>query len=134
VWSPGEAGVSASLVAGEALVSATDYTTMGRSLPLTLDRTYRSGTLGYSPLGSAGWHSSLFAHLRLLPTIHGVEYHDGSGAIWRFLDPRAYSQIPSGWQRDESFYMVPEGLPLRLRWMGSLRRWQLVDAEHGVLY
>jgi hypothetical protein len=134
VWSPGEAGVAVSLVAGEALLSATDYQAVGRSLPLTVHRTYRSGTLGHGPLGAAGWHSSLFAHLRLLPTINAVVYHDGSGSVWTFLDKRRYPEIPEGWEDDAlGQYLVPEGLGLRLRWVAGSGRWQLFNAEHGML-
>ena len=54
-WSPGEAGVGVSLTGGEAFLAATDWSVAGRALPMTMARTYRSSSLGYGPLGSAGW-------------------------------------------------------------------------------
>ena len=122
MWSPGEAGVSASLVAGEALLSTTDFAWQGRGLPVTLDRTYRSGTLGFGPLGSAGWHSSLFAHLREIGTTGEVEYRDGAGQRVSFhsQEPgRAFH--PRGGIDFAGQYTVPKGLLLRLRNLGPTR-------------
>ena len=132
MWSPGEAGVSVSLVAGEALLSTTDFAWQGRGLPVTLDRTYRSGTLGFGPLGSAGWHSSLFAHLREIGTSDEVEYRDGVGNLYRFLGPKA-APSPST-HEDDGFagqYTVPKDLLLRLRNLGPTRGWTLIDRYHN---
>src|SRR6266446_3326209 len=50
--------------------------------PVVVDRTYRSRTLGSSPMG-IGWDSSLFTRLRELPS-GDVELRDGSGELWLF--------------------------------------------------
>ena len=122
IWSPEEAGVSVSLVSGEALLGATDYSTPGKGLAMTLDRTYRSGTLGFGPLGAAGWHSSLFAHLRYLPETKEVEYFDGSGNVYRF--------VPSGGEADgERFFPIP-GLRVRLGVRPDGSGWRMVDEHH----
>ena len=55
MWDAGEAGVGVALPGGELLVIAADRVVPGRALAVSLDRTYRSGMLGYGPFGSAGW-------------------------------------------------------------------------------
>jgi RHS repeat-associated protein len=120
IWSLGEAGASVALLAGEAMLEATDYATSGRGLPFSLDRHYRSGRIGYGPFGSAGWTSPLFAHLREIPTTGEVELHDGTGQLWRFLprDPDNDQCLKSprpGWGCDsQADYDPPLGLYLRL--------------------
>ncbi|HUR74032.1 MAG TPA: Ig-like domain-containing protein, partial [Sporichthya sp.] len=113
LWSTGEAGLSVALPGGEALLSAVDHSVEGRALPFSLDRTYRSGMLGYGAFGSAGWSSSLFGHLRELPVTGEVEYHDGMGHVWRFF-PRTLPAAPEGYEDDEAgSYYAPAGVYIR---------------------
>jgi hypothetical protein len=105
IWAPGEAGVSVSLVSGEGLVAAAYLVKPGRGLSFVMDRSYRSGALDYGPLGSAGWSSSLFAHLREIPTTGEVEYHYGRGHVWRF-----YPADSEGVEPSEAPASDPEGL------------------------
>ena len=103
MWS-GEAGASVCLTSGEGILEAVDRVEPGRGVDFVFDRTYRSGMLGYGPLGSAGWSSSLFAHLRTLPALPkldadgkpvdkeflalgGIELHDGNGHVFTFWTP-----------------------------------------------
>ncbi|HPS78845.1 MAG TPA: DUF6531 domain-containing protein, partial [Thermoanaerobaculaceae bacterium] len=131
IWSPGEAGAAVSLVAGEALLSATDFAWQGRVLGVALDRSYRSGTLGYGPLGAAGWHSSLFAHLREIPTTGEVEYHDGSGNVYRFY-PGTEDPPSDHYEKDaQGQYSVPKGLYLRLVKLDEGQGWRLLDRHHN---
>lgn len=83
MWSPGEGGVSASLVSGESLYGAVDHSTRGRGVDFSFARSYRSGVLSYNPLGTGGWTANLFAHLRENRITGEVEYHDGAGNVWR---------------------------------------------------
>ena len=90
VWSA-EAGASVRLTSGEGVVEARDFSAAARTLGFAFDRTYRSGVAGYGPLGAAGWNASLFAHLREIPLADPkgasyVDYHDGAGQVWRFVD------------------------------------------------
>lgn len=97
-------------------------------------RTYRSGTLGYGPLGSAGWSANLFAHLREIETTREVEYHDGRGNVWRFL-PRDGGEPPAGFDDDPSgSYFVPRGLYLRLQKLSAEQGWRLLSREHHSLF
>lgn len=104
IWDSGERGVSVLLGGGEATFSVTDYFKPSRGIDVSFERSYRSGVLGYGPLGSAGWGSSLHARLRRIP-LYGeadwdsdkeapalseltkipdsLEYHDGSGRAFR---------------------------------------------------
>ena len=128
-WSPGEAGVSIALTSGEAILTATDFSWQGRALPVALQRSYRSGTLGYGPLGSAGWHSPLFAHLRENGVTAEVEYHDGTGNVYRFY-PRSGEKPPAEWEDDPSgSYYVPKGLFLRLVELKGGQGWQLIGRQ-----
>jgi RHS repeat-associated protein len=115
-WNAGEAGVAAALTGGELLLQATDHAVAGRSLPFVFSRSYRSGTLGYGPLGAAGWSSPLFARIRELPSGE-AEYHDGTGRVWRF-PPKAASaeERLEGYEEDPTSvsYDVPEGLYVSL--------------------
>jgi len=132
VWSPGEAGVSVALTGGELLLAASDHTVQGRAIPFSLSRTYRSGTLGYGPFGSAGWSASLFAHLRELPVTGEVEYHDGMGHVWRFY-PRTLPAPPEGTEVDDAgSYSVPAGLYLRLQKLPGGLGWRLIGLEHDM--
>jgi RHS repeat-associated protein len=78
---------------------------------VVFDRTYRSATLGLSPLGS-GWDSAIFKRLRALPD-GSVEYRDGA-EMWVFA-------------RKNDEYVAPEGLFLRLSRATS--GWTLVDQQ-----
>ena len=131
LWDAGEAGVSVSLASGELLVEAMDHRVEGRALPFVLSRFYRSGLLGYGPLGSAGWTSPLFAHLREFPSSGEVEYHDGRGHVFRFL-PRTLP-LPAGYEADASgSYHVPKGLYLRLQKLAGGAGWRLLGRQHDV--
>ncbi|HKV12058.1 MAG TPA: polymorphic toxin-type HINT domain-containing protein [Thermoanaerobaculia bacterium] len=142
VWSAGEAGVSVAMPGGELLLAATDHTVEGRAIPFSLDRTYRSGMLGYGPLGSAGWSASLFAHLRELPATGELEYHDGLGHVWRFLPTRMIetpdgfvpdSEAPEGYEKDEAgSYFVPVGVYLRIQKLSGGQGWRLISRGHEV--
>ncbi len=129
-WDAGEAGVAVGLTGGDLLLSAVDFQTEGRAIPFSFERVYRSGTLGYGPLGAAGWSSPLFAKIRELPGGE-VEYHDGRGAVWRF-PPRTLEAPPEGYDDDESgSYFVPEGLYLRLQKLSGDGGWRLVSRDHA---
>ena len=68
---------------GEVMSRTVDLDAGGRvGWNVVFDRTYRSRTLGLSPLG-AGWDASYLQRLRPLPNL-SVEYRDGSGETWRF--------------------------------------------------
>ncbi|HET7437146.1 MAG TPA: RHS repeat-associated core domain-containing protein [Thermoanaerobaculia bacterium] len=84
------------LHSGELETSSLDLDAGGRNgWNVAFDRTYRSRTIGGSPLG-AGWDSSLFRRLRGLPD-GSVEYRDGAGEIWRFaLDAQGHFTSPTG--------------------------------------
>ena len=116
-----EAGASVRLTSGEGVVEARDFSAAARSLGFAFDRTYRSGVLGYGPLGAAGWNASLFAHLREieLPEVAEgasfVDYHDGAGQVWRFVGLPSDLACPDGTSRDKGeSYCTPKGLYLRL--------------------
>ena len=132
VWDAGEAGVAVALPGGELLVGATDRAVPGRALAFSLDRTYRSGMLGYGPFGSAGWSGSLFAHLRELPVTGEVEYYDGMGHVWRFY-PNSLEAAPEGYEKDETgSYYAPEGLFLRLQKLSGGQGFRLLGRQHDV--
>ncbi|HKH43760.1 MAG TPA: Ig-like domain-containing protein [Thermoanaerobaculia bacterium] len=132
LWSPGEAGVGVALPGGELLLTATDHAVNGRAIPFSLDRSYRSGLLGYGPLGSAGWSAGLFSHLRELPVTGEVEYHDGMGHVWRFF-PRTLPDAPEGYENDDAgSYYAPQGVYLRLQKLSGGQGWRLIGREHGV--
>ncbi len=128
MWSPGEAGVSTALVSGEVMLGVP-----GRSLAFVMERTYRSGVAGFGPLGSAGWSSRLFAHLREIRTTGEVEYHDGRGHIWRFYPKSGASggdddvegfryAVPDGYDDDDdslASYYAPAGVYLELEKRGA---------------
>jgi len=84
VWSPGEARRGVSLVG--VTRSSPPPTSPGRAARSTvsLDRTYRSGSLGYGPLGSAAGTHPVRPPARV--RYHReVEYHDGTGNVYRLL-------------------------------------------------
>ena len=134
MWSPGEAGVSVALAGGDLMLSASDHVIAGRGIPFTFDRVYRSHSLGYGALGSAGWSANLFAHLREIDTTGEVEYHDGKGHVWRFY-PNAEPDAPVP---DDDHYDVdptasynpPKGVYLRLQKLRDGRGWRLIGRHH----
>jgi hypothetical protein len=100
------------LHSGELELSNVDLVAGGRAgFDVVFDRTYRSRTIGGTPIGS-GWDSSIFRRLRALPN-GNVEYRDGSGEIWLFT------------RAGGGFYEAPKGLFLRLT--QNDRGWILVD-------
>ena len=134
MWSPGEAGVSVALTGGDLMLTASDHVVGGRGIPFTFDRTYRSHSLGYGPLGSAGWGANLFARLREIDTTGEVEYHDGRGHVWRFY-PNAEpdAPVPDEDHYDEDFaasYHPPKGVYLRLQKLRDDRGWRLIGRHH----
>ncbi|MCP4573627.1 MAG: hypothetical protein GY838_14810, partial [bacterium] len=149
MWSPGEAGVSTTLVSGEVMLGVTDHTVPGRSLAFVMERTYRSGVAGFGPLGSAGWSSRLFAHLREIRTTGEVEYHDGRGHIWRFYPkngdsggdddiegfrwavPDGYDEVDDDDDDDSSAsYYAPAGVYLELEKRGG--GWRLIGRHNDI--
>ncbi len=104
------------LHSGEVQVDHTDFDFGGRNgWNASVDRTYRSRTIGGTALGS-GWDSPLFRRLRPLPN-GDVEYRDGEGEQWLF-------RIKGG------NYISPAGLFLRLS--RSTSGWRLSDQKHRV--
>jgi hypothetical protein len=131
-WSPGEAGVAVALASGDLLLRSVDHAPRPRVIPFAFERSYRSGLLGYSPLGSAGWTSGIFQHLRELASGE-VEYHDGGGRVWRFLPRGAELPASGDWEDDPlGSYQAPKGLYLRLQKLSAGRGWRLLDRHHGV--
>jgi len=84
------------LHSGEVETSAVDLDAGGRAgWNVVFDRTYRSQTVGATPMGF-GWDSGIFKRLRFLPN-GDVEYRDGSGEVWRYrLNGNAYV-APAGY-------------------------------------
>jgi RHS repeat-associated protein len=71
------------LHSGELESSFVDLDAGGRAgWNVVFDRTYRSLTIGGTPLG-LGWDSTMYRRLRALPS-GDVEYRDGAGEVWRF--------------------------------------------------
>ncbi|HVR39063.1 MAG TPA: Ig-like domain-containing protein [Thermoanaerobaculia bacterium] len=102
---------------GELMHTAIDHSAGGRAgWNVVFDRTYRSRTLGLSPL-ARGWDSSNFQRLRELPTKH-VEYRDGSGELWLF-------------KLVGSSYTSPTGLYLKLT-KNSDGGWDLIDQKFRI--
>lgn len=103
------------LHSGELETSAIDIDAGGRAgWNVAIDRTYRSRSIGLTPLG-AGWDASMFRRLRELPN-GDVEYRDGGGEIWLFA-------------RRNGAYVAPDGLYLRLSahdggWTLSDQQWR----------
>ena len=101
------------LHSGEVEASAVDLVAGGRAgWDVAFDRTYRSRTIGASPLG-AGWDAAMFQRLRVLPG-GNVEYRDGAGEVWLFRVDRTTGA-----------YLRPKGLFVRLS--RTARGWILVD-------
>jgi RHS repeat-associated protein len=128
-----EAGGAVSLTSGEGLLSQVDHAVAGRGLSFAFERSYRSGVLGYGPLGAAGWGSPLHAHIRELVLEGGInaqkqtiaEYHDGEGQVFRFVSKDASGVCPTGTEEDTlGSYCAPEGLYLRLQRLG--KGWRLI--------
>ncbi|HEX6641248.1 MAG TPA: hypothetical protein VF215_09050, partial [Thermoanaerobaculia bacterium] len=98
---------------GEVMTGNVDHDAGGRAgWNVIFDRTYRSRTLGLSPL-ARGWDSSIFQRLRELPN-HHVEYRDGSGEVWLF-------------EKEGSGYKPPVGLYLKLT--KTAEGWRLIDQK-----
>ncbi|MFV1988382.1 MAG: RHS repeat-associated core domain-containing protein, partial [Gemmatimonadota bacterium] len=135
VWSPSEAGLTVSLVSGETIVTATDHAVAGRGSAFSVDRTYRSGVIGYGPLGSAGWDASFFAHVRENKLTGEVELRDGQGGVWRFLLPSRIDPVcPDGYTSSSNAeaYCTADGVDLRLDpLLGG--GWRLIGRQHEVL-
>ncbi|MCI0479129.1 DUF6531 domain-containing protein, partial [Candidatus Uhrbacteria bacterium] len=121
---------------GEVMTNTVDLDAGGRAgWNVVLDRTYRSRTLGLTPLG-AGWDSSMFRRLRELPT-GDVEYRDGSGEVWLFRVVANGSSVagptadgtPLGTTLAGS-YTSPVGLDLKL----TRQRfgWRMRDAKQRI--
>ncbi|HEV7766228.1 MAG TPA: hypothetical protein VGQ76_14580, partial [Thermoanaerobaculia bacterium] len=100
------------LHSGEVETAAIDFDFGGRAgWNVTLDRSYRSRTIGLAPLGP-GWDSAIFKRLRVLPD-GVVEYRDGA-EIWPF-------RLQGGQ------YVAPLGLFLRLT--KTATGWSLIDQK-----
>ncbi|HUR79583.1 MAG TPA: Ig-like domain-containing protein, partial [Thermoanaerobaculia bacterium] len=84
------------LHSGELETSFVDLDAGGRAgWNVVFDRTYRSRTIGGTPLGN-GWDSSIYRRVRALPD-GDVEYRDGAGEVWRFRSNGAGGFVaPSG--------------------------------------
>ncbi|MEO6326495.1 MAG: RHS repeat-associated core domain-containing protein, partial [Thermoanaerobaculia bacterium] len=80
-----EAGLGVHLSSGDATLETTDHFTGGRAIGFAMDRSWRSGLLGYGPLGSAGFTSSLLTHLRQIPEIRRPR--DGNEIEGKLLSP-----------------------------------------------
>lgn len=136
VWGA-EAGACVALTAGEALLETTDLSVKGRGVGFAFDRTYRSGMLGYSPLGAAPWTSSLFAHLRFVSLVGEekartlVEYHDGSGHVFPFVTA-GDEACPEGLEEADRL-CVPKGLYVELESLGE-KGYRLLGRNHDALY
>jgi RHS repeat-associated protein len=101
------------LHSGELQTDAIDLDAGGRSgWNVVADRTYRSRSIGISPLG-AGWTSSIFRRLRELPN-GDVEYRDGAGETWRF--------VAAGGR-----YVAPTGVFLKL--VRTPEGWSIIDQK-----
>ncbi|MCL4806706.1 MAG: hypothetical protein KJ062_02755 [Thermoanaerobaculia bacterium] len=136
VWEA-EAGASVALTAGEALLETTDLSVKGRGVGFAFDRTYRSGMLGYSPMGAAPWFSSLFAHLRFIPLVGEegdrtlIEYHDGNGHVFPFVTA-GNAACPEGLEKADEL-CVPKGLYVVLESLGD-RGYRLLGRSHDARY
>ncbi|MFP5247303.1 MAG: hypothetical protein ACLGH0_11470, partial [Thermoanaerobaculia bacterium] len=83
------------LHSGELQVSYIDFDAGGRAdWNVAFDRTYRSRTLGITPLGAAPWDSSIFRRLRRLPN-GDIEYRDGV-ELWVFRNVGDRYEAPQG--------------------------------------
>ncbi|MGN6186555.1 MAG: Ig-like domain-containing protein, partial [Thermoanaerobaculia bacterium] len=103
------------LHSGEVEIAAADFDFGGRAgWNVTLDRTYRSRTIGFSQLGY-GWDSTIFRRLRELPT-GNVEYRDGSGEVWDFIR-----------DGNTKSYFTPAGLNLNLEKIAN--GWSMTDPQ-----
>jgi RHS repeat-associated protein len=102
------------LHSGELETSVTDFDFGGRAgWNVDVDRTYRSRTIGLSPLGG-GWDASIFKRIRALPN-GDVEYREGRGEVWLFRT-LGFAQ-----------YAAPAGVFLRLTKTDG--GWSLIDQQ-----
>ncbi|MCC6128561.1 MAG: Ig-like domain-containing protein, partial [Acidobacteria bacterium] len=139
-----EAGASVSLLDGESLLEQTDHSVKARAVGFSFSRGYRSGVLGFGPLGSLGWSGSLFAHLRPNPVTGAVEYITGTGDVLTFLPMKGYPySCPAQTVADartepevdqNGSYCVPKGFYGRLLKMSGDAGWQLITRQHDILY
>lgn len=106
------------LHSGETEVSAVDLAPGGRAgWDVSVDRTYRSRTLGLTPFGF-GWDSTVLQRLRPLPT-GDVEYRDGDGELWLF-------------RFDGTKYNAPKGYFVEL--VHTDQGWTLIDMKKRITY
>jgi len=100
---------------GEVETSRVDLDAGGRAgVNVVIARHYRSRTIGGTELGE-GWDSPMFRFVLPLPN-GDVEYHDGSGEIWKFkLDPNTLALV------------APRGLFLKL--IHTPRGYSLLDQK-----
>lgn len=100
---------------GEVETSRVDLDAGGRAgVDVVVARHYRSRTIGGTELGE-GWDSPMFRFVLPLPN-GDVEYHDGSGEIWKFkLDPNTGTLV------------APKGLFLKL--LHTPRGYSLLDQK-----
>ncbi|HEX8170970.1 MAG TPA: Ig-like domain-containing protein [Thermoanaerobaculia bacterium] len=117
---------------GELGVDAADLYITGRGpADLMLTRSYRSRTIGGTPIG-LGWDASFLRRIRPLPD-GNVEYRDASGDIWLFKKPAQGpgAAPPAALQALEASvgvrfrYTAPPGLYVSL--MRSDDGWTMLD-------
>lgn len=84
------------LHSGEVEHHAIDLDAGGRAgWNVMIDRTYRSRSLGFTPLGLS-WDSGIFKRLRALPN-GDVEYRDGSGEVFLYHASGGQYTTPKGY-------------------------------------
>jgi RHS repeat-associated protein len=118
---------------GELHVAASDLTLLGQGpTDLQLTRSYRSRTIGGSPIGQ-GWEASYLRRVRELPN-GDAEYRDSAGDLWTFrLPPSGPTPADPGFVGlDGSIgtrfrYDAPPGLYLNL--MRTDEGWTMLDSK-----
>lgn len=122
--SGGGAAVPGTLLhSGELTHEATDLFLRGAKVDLAFRRTYRSQTLGNSPLGP-GWDFDYRQRLRELPS-GDVEFFDGRGRVERFT-----KVVGEGEAQPTPLYKSPPGRAVKLS--RSSAGWVMVDARHNL--
>ncbi|MGA7615287.1 MAG: DUF6531 domain-containing protein, partial [Thermoanaerobaculia bacterium] len=116
------------LHSGELETVSTDLDAGGRAgFEVTIDRFYRSRSMGMSPLGN-GWDSPLYRRLRQLPD-GSVEYRDGAD-VWIFKTGDAstgVADVLASIVRPTLVYKSPAGLDLKL--VANRDGWVLIDQQ-----